>query len=83
MEVERTEEIKTPWPKFNWVLPALQLLLGAAVLVCLGWYGLNDSYRIGLPSTFFWLPGIAVCCPAQFGEFGEFGEIHILIDTNL
>ena len=48
------------WPRYNWILIALQLLSAAVVLVCLGWYGLND--RSGLPSDFMcWLPGVAVC----------------------
>jgi len=46
------------WPRYNWILIALQLLSAAVVLVCLGWYGLND--RSGLPSDFMcWLPGVA------------------------
>ncbi|RPB03280.1 hypothetical protein L873DRAFT_1826344 [Choiromyces venosus 120613-1] len=46
------------WPRYNWILIALQLLSAAVVLVCLGWYGLND--RSGLPSGFMcWLPGVA------------------------
>ncbi|CUS09774.1 unnamed protein product [Tuber aestivum] len=48
----------SPWPRYNWILIALQLLSAAVVLVCLGWYGLKD--RSGLPSDFMcWLPGVA------------------------
>ena len=55
-----TSRKTSSWPRYNWILVALQLLSAAVVLVCLGWYGLND--RSGLPSDFMcWLPGVAVC----------------------
>lgn len=45
VEVEQQQRrCESPgWPKYGWVLVALQLMSAAAVLVCLGWYGLGGD----------------------------------------